>query len=135
VQLSLAADDTARLINRIEEDYQGALADHSARMERNVRYWRLWRNRVDPPKLGDEGKSNYRDPLMQSQVMAKWARDMQALLGDDAEIIADPTGPSDQRTAEKVGDYMSWRLFSSMDIVEDLAVFDFRRVVFGRSHA
>ena len=135
MQLKLSQNELSRLNGRVEEDYNAAIGDHQARMERFVRYYRSWRNRATPPPAGEEDASNFTTPLIQWQVYQKWARDIEALFGGDAEIVAKATGPSDQKIVAKVGRYMSWRLFQAMRIVNPLAVFDFRKILFGRAHA
>jgi hypothetical protein len=124
-----------RLNTRVEEDVLNAIGDHRRRIERFRRYYRKWRNLVDAPAVGDEDASNFQVPLIQWQGFQKWARDLESLLGDDAEIVAKPTGPSDARLVGKVGRYMTWRLFQSMRITSALAIFDFRKILYGRAHA
>lgn len=67
-QLELPSHELTRLIDRIETDYQGALADHEARMRRFVRYYSRWRDLEDPRSIEDSKRSKYRVPLMQWQV-------------------------------------------------------------------
>ena len=135
MQLRVPERELNRLGLRIEENYAAAIGDHQRRMERFRRYYQKWRNRVDPPAAGEEEASNFSVPLVQWNVFQAWSRELQSLLGDDAEIIAKPTGPSDQRNVHKIGRYQTWRMFQSMRIVNPLAVFTFRKILFGRSHA
>lgn len=60
---------------------------------------------------------------------------MQALLGDDAEIVAAPVGPQDQKVAPKAGAYLTWRLFEYMRATPALSAWLFRVCLFGRAHA
>lgn len=133
--MTLSTVELDRLTNRIEEDYNGAVADHGRRMERFRGYYQKWRNRVDAPTIAQRGNPNFSVPLLQWQVFAKWAQTLDQLLGDDAEVIAVPTGPSDYRTVAKIARFMQWRAFESMDIMKPLAVFTFRQILFGRSIA
>src|SRR6185369_10029569 len=135
MQLNLPVAELNRLNRRIEDDFEYAVGDHERRMERFRRYYQLWRNRVDPPARGEEQASNFSVPLIQWQVMGKLATEMSSILGSDAAIIAKPTGPSDQRNVHKIGRFMTWRMFQSMRITNPLIVFDFRKVLFGRSFA
>ena len=135
MQLKLSQAELNRLNRRVEDDYEAAIGDHASRIERFRRYYQLWRNRVDPPQAGDEDASNFSVPLIQWQTMGKLATDMSSLLGADAEIVGKPVGPSDQRNVHKVGRYMTWRMFQSMRITNPLIVFDFRKILFGRTHA
>src|SRR6185295_3680017 len=107
-QLVLPDRELRRLGVRVQDDYQGALMDHSTRMKRFRRYYQKFRNRVDPPAMGDEDESNFSVPMVQWNVYAKWAQNLQALLGDDAEIVAAAVGPSDEKIVRKIGSYMTW---------------------------
>jgi hypothetical protein len=134
-QIAIPPAEELRLINRIEQDFLSAKASHGERSERFARYMQKWENRVSPPRKGDENKPNHTVPLVQWQTFNKMARDLQALIGDDAEITARPTGPSDADKAPKVGRYMTSRIFDQMELLNPLAVFQFRRILFGRSIA
>jgi hypothetical protein len=135
MHLKLTDAELTRLGNRVEEDIRGARDDHNARIERFRRYHQMWRNRVEAPAANETGNPNFSVPLLQWQVYSKLATEMNALFGDDAEIVAVPTGPSDQRTVHKIGRYMTWRVFASMKIVNTLTAFDFRKLLYGRTHA
>jgi hypothetical protein len=134
-QIEFPRAELVRLQNRIEEDYGNALADHEARMRRFQRYYMRWRNRTELPYAGEEERPNFRVPITQWQVYAKLAKEMQALFGDDAEVIAKPTGPEDQRIVRKIGRFQTWRVFDSMKIVNPATTFNFRKILFGRAHA
>lgn len=135
MQLDLSRNELGRLGRRIQEDYDAAIGDHERRMERFRSYYQRWRNRVDPPARGEEHEPNFSVPLVQWNVAQKWADDMSKLLGADAEIVAKPVGPADQKLAAKVGRYETWRVFQSMRLVNSFATFCFRKTLFGRSHA
>ncbi len=135
LQLKVKPSELTRLGNRIQDDYTWAVADHEKRMERFRRWYQRFRNRVDPPLLGDEDKSNFSVPVVQWHTYERLAREVSALLGDDAEIIAKPTAPADEKAVKKIGMYMTWRMFQAMRITNPLIVFLFRKILFGRSHA
>jgi hypothetical protein len=122
-----------RLGLQVNEDFEAALIGHQERMRRFARYWRLWRNVADEPV--EEGDPTYRVPLVQSTVFAKWAQNLDSLFGDDAEITAEAVGPSDAATAAKVGCFQDWRVFSDMKLVNPFAVYEFRKLLNGRSFA
>jgi hypothetical protein len=134
-QIALSDAEKGRLVNRIELDFLEAKSAHLERTMRFARYLQHWENRVDPPSKGDELKPNMRVPLTQWQVFNKIARDLQALIGDDAEITARPTGPSDADLAQKVGAYMTSRMFDQMEILNPLCVYLFQRILYGRAIA
>jgi hypothetical protein len=132
-QIRLSEDETIKLINRIEQDVNDAQSAHAERRIRFAKHMQRWENRVDPPKKGDESKPNHTVPLVQWSCFNKLARSLQSLLGDDADITARPTGPSDQAKVAKIGAYMRSRLFDQMEITEPLIVHLFRTILHGRS--
>ena len=133
--LNLRPEELDRLGIRVEEDYKSAQISHSRRMERFARYYRKFRQLVDAPPAGDEDKSNFSVPLMQWEVLTKWATTLQSIFGDDAEIVGKPTAAVDQKIVHKIGRYMTWRVLDAMALVIPLAIFTFRAIIFGRSHA
>lgn len=127
-QMDLSRNERSRLEGRIEDDYSNALSDHDSRMRRFRDYYVRWRGRT-------EDKSLYRVPITQWQTYAKLAKEHASLFGADAQVVARPVGPNDQRHSKKIGLFQSWRLFHSMNIERAAMVFNFRKVLFGRSHA
>lgn len=134
-QLQLPKTELTRLAIRVQEDVRAALSDHDARMRRFTRYYRTWRGRSEPPAMGEEDRPNFRVPFTQWQVFAKWAKEHAALFGDDADVQAKPIGPSDQNIVAKVSRFMTWLMFNQVKIQNPAAIFDFRKILFGRSHA
>lgn len=131
-----SAAELTRLGDRVAEDYRGALSDHQRRMQRFRDYYRRWRNRVEPPRAGEEDVANFQVPVTQWNVFIKWAKTMQSLLGDDAEIVAQPTGPADQKLVHKVGRFATARYLHQIDCaITKYATFTFRAILFGRSFA
>lgn len=134
-QIKISDDEANRLRQRIEGDFTGASESVQAHKERCREYMQKWENRVDPSAVGDEDKPNHTVPLVQWQCFQKLAKDMQALLGEDSEITARATGPSDAKKVRKIGRYMTARMFDQMEITNPLIVFEFRRILFGHSVA
>lgn len=137
-EIKLSKAESRRLLNKITADYDAALTDNQQRIERFRRHYRAWRKKLGPPPqdpLKPIASSNYRVPLITEKVQTKWAKIMDSFLGDDAEIVAQPTSPVDRQVAAKVGRYMTWQLFNHMSITEELAKFAFQEIVFGRAHA
>lgn len=134
-QLVLSTTETNRLINRVLTDYRNDVADHQVRMARFTRYYRKWRNLTDMPAMGEEAAANYTVPITQWQTSSKLAKEISSLLGDDAEIVAKPVGPSDRRRNKLVSLYMTWQVFDSMRLPNKIYEFAFRKILFGRSHA
>jgi hypothetical protein len=132
-QIKLSDAEKIRLISRIKNDMLQAKAAHLERSKRFAGYLQRWENRVDPPKKGDEDKPNHTVPLVQWSCFNKLARSLQSLLGDDADISAHATGPSDADKVHKVGCWMRSRLFDQMEITDPLIVHLFHTIIYGRS--
>ncbi len=130
-QIALSPAEEALLVDRIEYDFLQSKASHLKWAQRCAGWMQKWQGRVDPPGAGDEAKPNHTVPLVQWHVFGKWARDLQALLGDEAEITARATGPSDRAVVAKVGRWMTSRLFDQMEILNPMAEFEFRRILNG----
>lgn len=130
VQLKLPQNELNRLACRIEEDYFAALSDHEERMQRFQSYYLRWRGRTEP--MGTEAPE-YRVPVTQWHVYSKWAKEQSSLFGADAQVVAKPIGPNDQRHTRKIERFENWRLFASMKIQNPATIFNFRKILFGRS--
>lgn len=133
-QLKLSDRELQRLRSRIEEDFLAAKSNHQARILKFRRIWRMWRSLMETDGTRQEGP-DFQFPMLKWITFGQWARMMQALLGDDAEISAIPTSPTGESDATKVGHYMTWRFFQYMDATVGLATFVFRALLFGRGHA
>ncbi len=134
-QIELGDSEKSKLIDRIERDFLWSKTSHMRYSEQCRQWMQRWQARVDAPRIGEEEKPNHVVPLTQWHVFNKLARDMQALLGDDAEITARPTGPSDAAKVRKIGRYMTSRVFDQMEILNPLCEFEFRRILNGWSAA
>ena len=130
-QIALGDAEKTNLINRIELDFLTDKASHQRWSQRCAGWMQKWEARVDAPAAGDEDAPNHVVPLIQWQCFNKLARDIQALLGDNAEITARATGPSDQKKVGKVGCYMTSRVFDQMQLINPLCEFEFRRILNG----
>lgn len=134
-QLKLTDAEMRRLGARVNEDYRAALSDHQRRINRCAEYLRRWRARTDMPEAGDEEKSNYPVPFVRWNIFNKWAKEMDSIFGDDAEIVAVPVGPSDFRKVQKISTYMTWRVFNSMKLTLAFCEFVVKKLIYGRAHA
>jgi hypothetical protein len=134
-QLNVPDEEKLKLVDRIENDFLAAKSSHVRWSERCAGWMKKWEARVSRPAAGDEGKPNNVVPLIQWQTFNKLARDLQSLLGDDAEVTAAATGPSDADLPAKVGRYMTSRMFDQMEIINPLTIFQFRRILNGHSVA
>jgi hypothetical protein len=134
-QLKWPEAEVSRIASRIQSDYRNAISDHDRRMRRFVEFYRRWRCAVDAPLMGEEDTSNLPVPYCRWNVFTKWAKEMDGLFGDDAEIVAVPVGPSDYRKDKKISRYMTWRVFNSMKLLSPFCVFVLRKLIFGKSIA
>lgn len=131
-QILLSTAERSKLVTRIEQDAGNCLATHRRWADRCAGWMQKWEARADPPaKPGEESNPNHVVPLLQWQCFNKLARDLQALLGEDAEITARPTGPQDQKNVAKIGRYMTSRVFDQMELINPLCEFEFRRILNG----
>jgi hypothetical protein len=134
-QLKWPEAEISRLSSKIQTDYRAATSDHNTRMRRWSEYYRRWRAAVDPQRMGEETASNVPVPAIRWNIFTKWAKEMDALFGDDAEITAVPVGPSDYRKDKKISRYMTWRVFNSMKLLNPFCEFVLRKLIFGKSVA
>jgi hypothetical protein len=134
-QLKFSDREKRRLADRVQEDFSNANEDHQSRMSRFQRYYFRWRARTGQGGDGSQGRSNFAIPLIKSQTFVKLAKAIEAILGDDAEIVCKPTGPADQRNVRKIGRYLTWLVLNAMNITLPLVTFIFRQIIFGRSIA
>ena len=134
-QLKLSKLEMARLVQRVLTDYRADLTDHNRRIRRWAEYLRRWNGTPDQPDRDAPDASNFPVPYICWNVAAKLAKEMDSLFGDEAQIVAEPVGPSDFRKDKKIGLYMTWRVFNSMKLMSRFCVFIFRKILFGKSFA
>jgi hypothetical protein len=134
-QLKWPQPELDRIANKVQYDYRNALADHNRRINNWREFYRRWRAMSDVPMTGEEDASNVPVPYVRWNVFTKWAKEMDSLFGDDAEIVAVPVGPSDVRRDAKISKYMTWRVFNYMKLVNPFCEFVLRKLLFGRSVA
>jgi hypothetical protein len=134
-QLKWPQAEMDRIANRVQQDYRSALADHNRRINRWREYYRRWRAVADLPMEGEEAASNVPVPYIRWNILTKWAKEMDSLFGDDAEIVAVPVGPTDAKRDAKISKYMTWRVFNSMKLTNPFCEFVLRKLLFGRSVA
>lgn len=134
-QIKWAPAELTRVASKIRQDYRSALSDHNRRIQKWRDYYRRYRAVPDTPLMGEETASNVPVPYVRWNILTKLAKEMDALMGDDAEIVAVPVGPSDFRRDKKISKYMTWRVFNSMKLTNPFCVFILRKLLFGKSHA
>lgn len=135
LQIALPEAEEKRLLHRIEEDLDAAKADHEHRCARFKRYYERFRNRLPEGERGSTKNENYTVPLIQIHTFAKWARQLESLFGDDAEVRASPVGPSDHKVVEKVSRYGTARFIRNKKIKHNWTVMLLWEIIWGRVHA
>ncbi len=133
-QLELSDRERNRLESRIRMDADGARSNHDRRTRKFERILRMWRGLNVTGGNATDGP-DFQVPMIKWTVFAQWARCMNSLIGDDAEIIAQARTPDGQKNAKKVGAYLTWRIFEYMQALGELAPFVFRSILLGRGHA
>lgn len=132
-QLKLNQREIDRIKDHIFQDFIAARSNHDRRIQKFRRIYRMWRGIADNGTPADGAE--FQLPMLKWFQFGHWARCMQALLGDDAEIVAVPTSPTDQKDAKLAGMYETWRFFEYMQSTNPLAVWVFRAILFGVGHA
>lgn len=132
-QLKLSEREQERLRSRIWNDFQGARSNHEARIRRFRRYYRMWRGLEE--SMGSKDGPDFQVPMLKWITFGHWSRCMQALLGDDAQVVAAGTAPEGEKISAKVGGYLTWRIFEYMKATPALATWVFRTILFGRGIA
>jgi hypothetical protein len=133
LQLEVSDRERSRMAAHIYQDMQAARENHDRRILRFRRLYRMWRG-ISGAGTREDG-AEFQLPMLKWFQFGHWSRCMQALLGDDAQIIAIPTAPVDQKDAKMAGDYMSWRFFEYMQATNPLTVWMFRTILWGVGHA
>jgi hypothetical protein len=134
-QLPLSESELKLLAVQVDSDFHNAINDHEVRCSRNKVYYQLWRSRIGGTDGGSEGKSNFKVPLTKWQLLGKLAKEVDALLGDDMQVVAVPVAPTDQAQVAKVGLWQTWRVKNDMKITRPLIEFLFNKLCYGRSFA
>ncbi len=133
-QITLSDREKNRLESRIRMDADGARSNHDRRNRKFERILRMWRGLNVTGGNKNDGP-DFQVPMIKWTVFAQWARCMNSLIGEDAEIIAEARSPEGQRNSKKVGSYLTWRIFEYMQMLGELAPFVFRAILLGRAHA
>lgn len=133
-QLKLSREELDALKSRITSDYLGAIQDHKVRMLKCAEQERMWRE-IEGLLGGAEGKSNFRVPLTTALLMAKHAREVDALFGNNAAVNAMSRGPTDANFSKRVGLAMTWQLYENMRALKAIALWSLRRLKHGRAFA
>jgi hypothetical protein len=119
---------------KVDQDVRRSIDDNRDRLDRAAWQERMWREKVGLAG-GEQGKSNFRVPLIQALCFAKHGREIDALFGVDPTVKATPRGPVDIKTSKKIGLAMKWQVYENMRAVKPIALWALRRLKHGRSFA
>lgn len=139
IHLRLTQEELGKIAGHIDEVTRAAEADNTSRLRRLANFIESWRRRqpevdVDIAKTMEE-TPRQRVPLIKWNIQTKLAHDLNALFGEDAEVIAEPEGDADVQTAQKVAHYMDHLLFRKMKMVNPFIVFTLYKLISGRGFA
>lgn len=133
-QLDWPEEERARLMKHIRDGWVLAIDDNQQRMDDCREQEQLWRKTVGL-QGGEQGKSNFRVQLVTTLLLAKHAREVDALYGGGASVAVSPRGPSDPEHAKRVGVAMTWKVFEQMKAMKPISVWALNRLKFGRAFA
>ena len=132
-QLTLSTEAANRLKLTIENDFSKDSADLKGRNEKMKRYARLARAASDVQGIPQEERSNFSIPLILWQILAKLAKELDVLLGEESEISVTPIGESDVKRAKKVKKWMNWRIKVSLKLFKKLYPYLLQKSIMGTS--
>lgn len=133
-QLKFSDAEKAAIGQHVYTCYVRALDDHDVRIQQWADQERGWREKVGMPE-GDQGKSNLRVPITTSLLLAKHAREVDALFGNNPTIEATASTPMDKKQAKKVSLAMKWQIYENAKALKPIALWSLRRLKHGRSFA
>lgn len=132
-QLQLDEEQRGRLERTIQDDYARDSADLAGRSKAMTRWYKLWRNAITPNGFPDSDTPNFSIPLVLWQILAKLAKEVDALLGEESEIVVTPIGKSDTERVEKVKKWINWRIKHSLKLFEPMYDYLLQKNIFGTS--
>lgn len=131
-QIAMGEAEKDAIVRYIVEQYENAQDDYNVLNRR-----RAWNERMRREKEGlsggEEGKSNYLVQVVNSKVLTKHAREVDALFGSNPSIKATPRGPTDDKIAKRIGVFMTWAIYERMKAMKSFALWILRRLEHGRS--
>lgn len=130
-QLSLNEEARSKLERLIQDDYTRDSADLAGRSKAMTRWYQLWRNNITPNGFPDIDEPNFSIPLVPWMILAKLAKEMDALLGEESEVVVTPIGKSDIERVKKVKNWMNWRIKHSLNLFEPLYDYLLQKNIFG----
>lgn len=134
-QMELSKEDKEALRLKIRDDWFLDSTDNEKLNRMRKRAIELWEAATDVNAFPEQEKSNFHVPLTQWQILAKLAKEVDALLGDEAEVVVRPIGPADAKLAPKISRYMNWRVKVSLKLFKKLYDYLQQKIVMGTAIA
>ncbi len=132
-QLRFPEPEKRALLRHIEQCELAAREGNRVLYDRRADQLRQWREKVGLDG-GEQGKSNFRVPLILALCLAKHAREVEALFGRKASVNAISRGPSDMKFSERAGLFMTWQVYENMNALKPLSLCTLKRLQHGRSY-
>ena len=105
--MELSKEDREALRLQVHDDWFLDSTDNEKLNRMRKRAVQLWEAATGVNVFPEHEKSNFHVPLTQWQILAKLAKEVDALLGDEAEVVVRPIGPADAKLAPKISRYMN----------------------------
>lgn len=130
--LQLPESELKLIQSLVEADFQTATQYNQYRVQRQLETYLRFMQVAEAQAPEDVGKSSFRSPLLLIHVLAKLAQVVHGLFGQGATTKAEPTGDSDDKTAEKAGKFLHFFLMTVMRFPRICPMWLFHTIVFGR---
>lgn len=132
-QIKLGEEELIRLRTRVFDDLNLAWQDNQRRYRRFDEMYRNFRCIYEPQ---DGDIPNYRVPLTQIHALGKLAIHLQGMFGKGAEVVVEPTGPSDVRNVRKLSRYYTHLVFQRIPAFRrQIALHLLHTLIYGRGIA
>lgn len=134
-QLELNDVERKALTLTIEQDWRLDSIDMNLRNNAVKRWYKKWRAAPQVGEFPAEQVSNFHIPLIQWVVLSRLAKEIDALLGDEAEVVVRPIGEADKERAPKIQRFMNWRIKISLKLFKKLYDYLLQKNVMGTTIA
>lgn len=133
VQLELPPERIEALERLIDEQYSVDSVDLEQRNKKFQAWYRLWRNGMEVNSFPNEEESNFSVPIILWSILQKLSKELDALLGEESEIVVSPIGKMDASRVEKIRRWMNWRIKNSLKLFPKLYIHLLQKLIFGTS--
>ena len=134
-QMTLTKEDREALRLQVHDDWFLDSTDNEKLNRMRKRAVQLWDAATDVNTFPEHEKSNFHVPLTQWQILAKLVKEVDALLGDEAEVVVRPIGPADAKLAPKISRYMNWWVKVTLKLFKKLYDYLQQKIVMGTAIA